>query len=297
MSSQTFAPYKHSGRFDLSNLVAIPLVAVAAAIPLGFAYAYLDKWIPFIYLRVLVTVGYGIVFGMMGTWLLKRGRVRNNIVALLGGAFIGLVALYFQWNGYVHTLAKGAPPFLFPDSIWQIMQLLLKDGTWSIRGSGNVTGVMLALVWIVEAGIIVGFSALAPFGTISSTPYCETTRCWLDEERKINTLEAFTDPAQIAALKRDDLGPLLQAKPRLPDSKTFARITLKHSPQCKIFHTLRLDNITTEIDKEGKVNETATQLLRDLVLPASMFELITKFENFAPPAPASAAPPPPPAQA
>lgn len=292
MSSPNFVPYQHSGQFGMSNLVVVPLAAVAVAFPLGFASAYVAKWIPFIILRVLLTVGYGIAFGVFGTWLLKRGKVRNNIIALLGGAFIGLVALYFQWNGYIHTLAGSAPPLLFPDAVWQIMQLLLEQGSWSLRGSGNVTGVMLAIVWLVEAGIIVGFSALIPFGTISTTPYCETTRCWLDAERKIDTLEAFTDPAQIAALKRDDLAPLLQAKPRLPGSATFARITLKHSPKSKIFYTLRLENITTAIDKEGNPKATTTQLLRDLVLPASMFELITKFENFAAPAPASNAPAP-----
>lgn len=277
----------------------VPVAAAAVAFPLGFAYAYLDKWLPFVLLRILVTFGYGFVFGMLATWLLKRGRVRNNAVALLGGTIVGLIALYFQWNGYVHMLTEGAPPLLSLDMLWQIMQVLLKQGTWSLKGGSNITGVMLGIVWLVEAGIIVGFSSLAPFGTIAATPYCETTHCWLDEERKIDALEAFTDPTQIAALQRDDLAPLLQAKPRLPGSATFARITLKHSPKCKIFNTLRLDNITTVIDKEDNPKETTTQLLRDLVLPASMFELITKFENFAAPAPAPAAdaPPAPPAQA
>lgn len=268
------------------------MAAVATAFPLGFAYAYIGNWIPFILARVLVTGAYGFAFGMLGMWLLKRGQVRNNSFALFSGAFIGLAALYFQWNGHVHYLAKGAPPLLFPDEILGVMKVLLKEGSWGLKNSGNVTGVMLAIVWVVEAGIILGFAVLMPFGTISATPYCEATRCWLDQERKISTLEAFTDETQIAALKRDDLGPLLKAKPRAPESTSFARITLKHSPKCQTFYTLRLDNITTQLDKEGNAKEKVTELVRDLMLPASMFELITKFENFGT-APSATTPPPP----
>lgn len=280
MSSPNFASYKHSGRFDLSNLVMIPLVAVVAACPLGFAYAYVGNWIPFILARVLVTGAYGFAFGMLGIWLLKRGHVRNNTFALFSGALIGLVALYFQWNGHIHYLAKDAPPLLFPDQILGVMKVLLKEGSWGLKNSGNVTGVMLAVVWIVEAGLILAFSALMPFSAISSTPYCEVTRCWLDQERKIETLEAFTDEAQLAAFKQNDLGPLSKAKPRVPGSASFGRITLKHSPKCQTFYTLRLDNVVTQIDKDGNVKETANELVRDLMLPASMFELITKFEHF-----------------
>lgn len=294
MSSPTFAPYQHSGRFDLSNLVTVFFVAAAVAYPLGYVYAGLNHWITFVVLRGLVAFGYGFGFGKFGAWLLKCGRVRNEMAALLAGCCFALLALYCQWNAFIHLVVKeAAPPLLSPSALWLLMLDVLDEGTWSFRGVGNVSGILLGLVWLAEAGIIGCLSASVPFETISTTPYCETSRCWLDQQRKIDTLEAFTDPAQIAALKRADVGPLLQAKPRLPGSTNFARITLKHSPECKIFHTLRLDNITTTTDTEGKVNESATELLGDLVLPASMFELITKFENFGARAPASDGPPPP----
>jgi hypothetical protein len=81
-----------------------------------------------------------------------------------------------------------------------------------------VTGVVLAIVWVVEGVIIVGLSARLPFSNILGTPFCEKNQCWLNEEKKIDTLDAFTDPEQQAAFKRGDLRPLIQARPRNPDS-------------------------------------------------------------------------------
>ena len=115
----------------------------------------------------------------------------------------------------------------------------------------------------------------------------------LDQERKINTLEPFTDPAQVAAFKAGDLSPLTQAKPRAPDSSTFGRLTLKHSPRCEQFCTVSVANINIVTDKDGNHSEKADELTRNLVLPKSMFELIAKFETFQP---APDAPQPPPAE-
>lgn len=115
---------------------------------------------------------------------------------------------------------------------------------------------------------------------ISDLPFCEKNQCWLDEEKKIDTLEAFNDPEHQAAFKRGDLGPLIQAKPRTPNAAAFGRLTLKHSPRCDAFCTVRIENVTLKTDKNGNKAESKTELTRNLVLPQSMLALITKFENF-----------------
>jgi hypothetical protein len=132
--------------------------------------------------------------------------------------------------------------------------------------------------------MIVGLSTLLPYTGIADTPFCEKNQCWLSDEKKIDTLDAFNDPEQQAAFKRGDLGPLTQARPRNPDSGTFARLTLKHSPRCDVFCTVRIENVTLKKDKDGNTNESKTELTRNLVLPQSMLGLITKFENFNAPA-------------
>jgi hypothetical protein len=119
-----------------------------------------------------------------------------------------------------------------------------------------------------------------PYVFIRDTPYCEKTGCWLDEEKKIDTLENFTDPAQLAALKAGDIMPIVAARPKADTAAVFTRLLLKRSPKCPVFCTLRVQEITVTIDKKGNVNQKAADLSGDLIIPASMFDLIAKFEDF-----------------
>ena len=195
MPSEIFDTYRHSGKYGLHGPVLTVVAALAVGFPLGFAYGYLMKWIPFIILRVFGTAGSGLAFGFLTMWLMKTGKVRSTPVAALCGAVAGLVGLYFVWNGHIHTLVNKAPLLCPPDTMVATMSYFYEQGTWGLRGSGNVTGIMLALVWAVEAAIIIGLSALIPFGTISDTPFCEKNQCWLDQEKKIDTLEEFNGPS------------------------------------------------------------------------------------------------------
>jgi len=280
MPSEVFTPYRHSGKFGVHGPALAMVAALAVGFPLGFAYAYLMKWIPFIILRVFGTAAYGLLFGFLVYGLMKSCKVRNSLAASLCGLGTGLAALFFAWNGHVHTLFKDAPLLCLPDAMLASMSYLYENGSWALRGSGNVTGVVLAIVWVVEGLMIVGLSTLLPFSNILETPFCEKNQCWLDEEKKIDTLEAFNDPEQQAAFKRGDLGPLIQAKPRAPNAAAFGRLTLKHSPRCDEFCTVRIENVTLKTDKNGDTAESKTELTRNLVLPKSMLALVTKFENF-----------------
>jgi len=289
MSADTLETYRHSGKFNPSGPVLALGAAVVLAVPLGLAYAYLIRWVPFIYLNMLATCAYGGVFGWMTMRLLKAGHVRNAAFAALVGAGAGLLALYGEWSGHLHALLEDGPWVFAPDEILRGMQVLYAEGSWGMKHGGNVTGIPLALVWVAEAGLIVGFATMLPYGFVVGTPYCEKSRCWLDEEKKINTLESITDPVQLAALKAGDIMPVVAAKPKAADAAVFTRLWLKRSPQCPVFCTLRVQDITVTVDKKGNLRESAKDLTGDLIIPASMFELMTKFEEFTP------APPAPPA--
>ena len=90
---------------------------------------------------------------------------------------------------------------------------LYTRGSWALKGT-VVTGVPLAIVWAIEALLMVGLTTLVAAVNIAITPYCEENGCWLDEEKTIDTVSAFTDPDQLASLKQGDLQPLTHANPR-----------------------------------------------------------------------------------
>jgi hypothetical protein len=280
METESFQVYRHSGKFYAHGPIVAVIVAVVAGFPLGYAYAYLMKWIPLIYLNFLVTLGYGFLFGFLTGALMRWGKVRNTPIVLVASLVVGSIALYFSWNGHIHSLFTDAPIICWPNEMFAGMKWLYDKGSWGLHGSGEVTGIPLAIFWVIEAAIILGLTAVTAVGMISSTPFCENALCWLDKKRTINTLALFTDPAQVAAIKSGDLRPLTQAQPKLAGADRWTRLTLKYSPSTEALYTVRLQNITRQVQKDGKIKETAENLTGDLIVPKSMFELIAKFQKF-----------------
>jgi hypothetical protein len=281
MNAETFPAYRHSGKFGLHGLALAVIVPIAAGFPLGFVYATLIKWIPFIYLNVFITAGYGFLFGFLAGWAMKFGKVRNNPLAALCGAVSGIIGLYFGWNGHIHAYFESAPAFCMPGEVLNGMKYLYEHGSWTLKGE-TITGVVLGIVWVVEALIIVGISILTPYAMISGTPFCERNECWLDEEKKISTMEAFVQTAQLEAIKAGDLSPLFQARAKREGASTFGRLTIKHSSKCEEFCTVTVANVTVTIDKKGKITEKTQKLATNIIVSKSMFEQIVKLEQLKP---------------
>lgn len=282
MSSTIHSFYSHSGKFGVQGPLAAIIIGAIAAFPLGIAYSYLTKWIPFIYLNFLITLGYGFAFGLLTRWLLKIGKVRNNLVALLASGVVGLLAWYGSWNGCAKALIGSEAPWLLtPPQMTQFVQILLEHGSWGIgMGSSTaVTGIPLAIIWILEGATIVGLTVLVAYQFVAHTPFCELHNCWLDREKKIDKLDAFTHPDQIAAFKSGDLSPLNQAKPRVPASDKFGRLTLKHSDQCHDYCSVSISNISLTYDKKGNLQESEQKLISNLWVSKSLFDYLNQFEH------------------
>ena len=281
MNAETHLFYRHSGKFSPHGLALALVVPIVAGFPLGYVYAYLIKWIPFIYLNVFITAGYGGVVGFLAGWMLKFGKVRNNALAPLCGLLAGLSGLYLGWNGHIHAYFGDSPAFCLPDEMLKGMKYLYAHGSWTLKGE-PVTGVILGIVWAVEALMILSLSTLVSYVMISGSPFDERTESWLDQEKKISTLEPFTQPAQLEAFKAGDLNSLFQARAKREGASTFGRLTVKHSPKCEEFFTVTVANVTVNIDKKGKITEKTQKLASDVIVSKSMFDQITKLEQLKP---------------
>ncbi len=173
-------PFRHSGKYGKHALVVVPLAGVVLGWPLGMAYAYLIRWIPFVFLNLVLTLCYGLVFGLMVARLLKWCQVRSEAVGGALAAGVGVLANYFQWNGHVHTLFAGAPQLVGPAGLWGAIRYLYEHGSWAFGQGGNETGVVLAGVWVIEAGLILLLTLGAGVEPLRNLPYCEKNGCWLD---------------------------------------------------------------------------------------------------------------------
>ena len=289
MSSTIHSFYSHSGKFGVQGPLGAIVIGAIAALPLGIIYSYLIKWIPFIYLNFFITLGYGFAFGLLTRWLLKFGKVRNNLVALLASGVVGLLAWYGSWNGCAKALIGSEAPWLLtPPQMTKFVEILLKEGSWGI-GAGSstaVTGIPLAIIWLLEGAAIVGLTVLVGYQFVAHTPFCELHGCWLDQEKKINKLDAFTQPGQIAAFKSGDLSPLDQAMPRVPASDKFGRLILKHSDQCHDYCGVSVSNITITYDKKGNPKESEQKIISNLWVSKSLFDHLSQLEHVSAKAPA-----------
>lgn len=283
MNDNHYPIYKHSGKFGVHG----PLLAIVAAIiigyPLGFVYVYLMKWIPFIYLHVFITAGYGCCFGFLVALLVKYGKVRNGTVAFFTGVVAGAIGWYLNWNAYIYSHFDQAPLFASAADLGNAMKYYYEHGAWRVgRFFGDksaITGIPLATVWGVEALIIILLSAGLGWGGVSETPYCETHGCWLDEKKTFDKLDAFSNPDYIAALKSGNLAPLEQAQPRIPASGQFARLTLRHSSKCDDYCAFSVANVTVRLDKNGKQRESVHPIVTNLWVTKSMFNYLAQFDH------------------
>jgi hypothetical protein len=283
MSAGPHQFYRHSGKFGVHGPLLAVLAACLLGYPLGIAYAYLIEWIPFVYLNFFITLFYGMAFGLLSAFLLRSARVRNTFVATLTGLAAGLCAYYFSWNGYVHTLVTDPPRLADFGQLSRLNSTLYTVGSWGIGSSGTpVTGILLGLVWAVEAAMIIGACTQLASGAVAQIPYCESCRNWLSEEENIDTLDHFASPEHIQQFKAGSIAPLDQARPRDPAAGRFARLTLRHSPKCAELCTLSVDNVSVSVDKEGKSREKSETIISNLQVPKSLLERLSKAEPAAP---------------
>jgi len=286
MNEQQYTFYKHSGKFGPHGPVLAIIAALVVGYPLGILYSYLIKWIPFIYLNFFITVGYGAAYGLMTAVIMKFAKVRNGTVAAVTGLIAGLCGSFLSWNGFLHSITDDAPLFINFAQLSKIMKFFYDHGSWGIGtgGSGPVTGTVLALVWIAEAGIIVVMSTALSFVAVAHVPFCETHECWLNQEKKIESLDAFLSPDQVATLKAGSIAPLEAAGLRVPASGRFSRLLLRYSDKCEENCTLSMLNVTVSVDKNSKPRESTQTIITNLLLPKTMLDYLGKLEHREPPA-------------
>lgn len=207
--------YKASGQFSpISFLYFIGASLIVLPI-LALIYTYLIWYIPFIYINLFITLGFGFAVGLTVNFLvIKLGKVRNHKLAMVFGFFAGLIALYFSWAVWVDLVFNIGESYgtsrigittsnikffqvvelaLHPKELLSIIAEINAVGTWGI-GSSTVSGIFLTIIWIIEALIVIVLSILPPLGQ-SKTPFCELNNNWF-KEVELPALEVIRLPGK-----------------------------------------------------------------------------------------------------
>ncbi len=210
--------YQASGKSSPISFILFIITLVTAIPVLALAYTYLIWYIPFIYINLFITVGFGFAVGIAISQLaIKMGKVRNSKIAIIFGFLGGLFALYFSWALWVDLVINAGESYgnskigittsnveflqalelvLQPDMLFNLISKINKTGTWGIQG-GSVSGVFLTLIWIIELLIVLVISVIVPYLKANS-PFCEIDNKWFSE-KELPAFNFIKNPKEMKA--------------------------------------------------------------------------------------------------
>ncbi|TYZ13382.1 hypothetical protein FY528_02940 [Hymenobacter lutimineralis] len=292
------AYYQPSGRFTVSGVLLLVILGTAAAVPLAFVYVYAIWYIPFIYINLFVTLGFGLLLGYALKTLTKSGKLRSPALVGWLSFALALWAWYLQWCVYL-TLLFGAGEteslgsrasfthttfeadvflgtLLNPPLVLGMLPRLADEGTWSIFGV-TISGIFLYLVWLAELLILVLLTWNMPRSQ-AEVPFSELADEWAEKITLPQPATPFADAAATKlALETADWNHL-QPHTEPDGTAHFGRLHFFRAPSDPDCCFLSLENVAIETDNKGKASEKTTDVLEYLRVPPRVCqELSTRF--------------------
>jgi hypothetical protein len=226
--------------------------------------------------------------------VIKIGKVRNVPVAVLFGILGGLITLYFHWVVWVDLAVNSGENYvgitvsnikfgealglaIRPRLLFDLIKEINTHGTWQID-SYPVSGLFLAIIWVVEACMVVTISTGIPF-TTSKLPFCEISNKWFKE----NVLPEFNfidnqDEMLSTLEKSNDSFFNELARVEKPLEESHSIFTLFSSENGKIY--LSILNKLAKTDKKGEVSFDEDKFVECINITEQMKEtLLEKVES------------------
>ena len=287
--------YKPSGKFSSAFILYFILVSLIAFPLLGLIYAYCIWYIPFIYINLFITIGFGFLVALcVNKLVIKKGKVRNPILALVFGFFAGIIALYFHWSIWIDLVINAGESYgserlgvtvsnieflqvfslIFqPNLVFEYINSVNEFGTWGIRGA-TVSGLFLWIIWAIEFVIVVGISSFLPF-LESKKPFSESTNSWYEEI----TLPAFTFVENKEQLINDitsnnHLGFDFLNKEVDTKEDSHSIFTLYKSKSGKNY--LSIENKTSSLNNKGNVEFNSDQFVEYILLDGQLSKILSE---------------------
>ncbi len=254
MSTTYYVP---SGKIPIIG--AMVTLVVAAVVPLVMAvpYAVALVYNPSAYLGIVLPglMGGAIGFGVAkaGTWMKVR-----NAWALVGVAVLSAMACWLlSWVPWEYfTLSHigqdiDLQTVLWPPTFLELFAILYENGAWTIGRSGEpVSGFMLLLVWMGEAGIVLVASGVAAWAAGSAGVFCETCERWCKRVSNAFVHGAEAESQITSKLAVGDLGVLTSAPRTQPSAGQWIETAVLYC-ECGATNTLLVERCLRKVDRRG----------------------------------------------
>jgi hypothetical protein len=253
--------------FVLATMAGIVMAALAASL-----YAYVTIWLDLTIVTLISVVVLGVCIGWLGSWVMRKGRVRNRNVATAGVVVIALVALHANWviwTGtylHMHDVPVTWSSLLFdPAHLWKRMVEINAVGAWTLDDE-TVRGGLLWVAWSIEAILIVGLSINYARRLFTDMPYCEECGSWCTPERGFLETTNCKAATMRERMEAKDFAFLDELGPRRTSDNFFYRFDMYTCPGCGATNTLTIDDVAIETDYRDRESRTSERVVHNLLL-------------------------------
>ncbi|CAI2767931.1 hypothetical protein [Flavobacterium collinsii] len=285
--------YKPSGKFSLIFILYFLLISITAFPILALIYAYCIWYIPFVYIRFFITIGFGLLVGVVILqFVIKKGKVRNPLLGFTIGFVGAFLALYFHWTIWIDLVIKAGESqdsnnvgilvsnidfrqvfsLIFrPDLVFEYISQINEYGMWSIKGA-MVNGTFLWVIWLIEISIVVAISGILPY-LETKKPFSESTNSWYEEVvlpalgHIENKQQMIVDISQSNFANFDFLIKNISNK---KDSHSI--FTLYKSKSGKNY--LSIENKTLKIGNKGKIRFDTDQVVEYIAISSEFSKIL-----------------------
>lgn len=275
------APYRSSGRAPILGLAAGAFVGAVVSTVLAPIYVVGATWVPIVQLSALFTVGFGAAVGAAVAGVMRATKVRNRWVTV-GFATLatgwGWAFSWWPWVWWVFVREDPSASLLDlfnPFYLVGALSAAYEYGTWSMGSSGTaVSGIPLAIVWLAEAGTLVGTSVLVAVTMTADRVFCESCGSWCSVEPDLRLLDASVQAELCDGLRtRGDVA-ALAAAPVAPPGDLWLAVKVAWCPKCGGTNAVALDRATASYDRRGNRSVNKGELFPfHLVSPEAMQHL------------------------
>lgn len=296
-----FEVYKPSGRFGFSTFIYFLIGLVVTAL-LAVVYAYGLRYIPFIYISVLMTGAFGVALGFLGSLVVDMGHCRSVLLAMLIGLVLcvfGLAAKhYVQYGLWVGDVADNEIAYAIREgdipkgqsesdreairkgfreaiaaqvSYFGHFEERAKEGmVIGRRGNGApMAGFFMYSIWVIELVIVLFFAWVMPVGS-AKEPYSEKLGLWADETEEAMRLPVSSDEMVEQIKSATTVEQLLEIPiPKSIDSQRYVLYSVHSVPGEEMEDAyLSVSLFVRSYDKDGEEKLDETELVKTAILTA-----------------------------
>ncbi|TCD12642.1 hypothetical protein EZ449_00940 [Pedobacter frigidisoli] len=270
--------YTPQGYASPSAILITIAIGILASLVLPILYIILGQLIPNIWFIAIIAFLLGMGLGFFIDLGVKIGKIRNKKIAVIIAVFCGLLAFYIQWvffdtiiysrKGFTFNLSSTDMKilvddffFLFthPNILFQEIVNLNEVGSFSIKGTGNVSGLLLWVIWAGEFIVILGGIIFAVLNGQVIKPYSEINDQWMTKRKFLNRIPVVENKELLLSELNNRNFTVLNDQPSLDNETNYAEVIVFESAgdQTKYISILNVTNPTGKA-KDKKVKNVVT---------------------------------------